>query len=199
MPTFAQLLAMMGRSIQAPREGAAEILSLGVPRQALGLILALVVVLLGIVTEANLLVAPLDENMPAALVTLIHNPVAMAAMQMAGLAMTIAAIFWIGRAFGGTGGFEETVLLVSWLQFIGICLSLAQLVLYVLNPVLGEIFGLATAVLSIWMLTHFIAALHGFRSALPVFGMMVATAFALIFLAALLLLLAGVQPPSGEV
>lgn len=199
MPTFAQLMAMVGRSIQSPREGAAEVLSFGVPREALWLIVATVVALSCISTEIKVLLTALD-GLPEPIAAIVGNPAAFAALQFVGLVVTIAAVYAIGRAMGGTGSLEETALVICWLQFILVCLDVAWIGAFVLNPLLSNLVGLATMVLSLWLLTNFIAALHGFRSLLQVFGMILVSTFTLLVVLSLALVLAGFGAgPSGEV
>jgi hypothetical protein len=51
-------------------------------------------------------------------------------------------------------------------------------------------------VVFLWVLTGFVAELHGFRSMLGVFGMIVVTTFGIAFLIAMLLAMLGVAPPA---
>ena len=71
---------------------------------------------------------------------------------------------------GGTGSFPDTLLAMVWLQFLMLGLQVIQLVLMVLFPPLAAIVNLAGFAIFLWLLTNFIAELHGFRSLLAVFG-----------------------------
>lgn len=198
MPGFRDILAMVGRSLRAPAEGASEILSLGVPREALGTIIALVVVLSVIFAEitARLMGGEMSGPMEA----VFANPVAVGAFQLAVLLVTIGAVYGIGRMMGGTGTLEEAALLVAWLQFIMVCLQVVQTVALVLVPPLGALIGIASLVLFLWLLTHFVAVLHGFQSLGQVFAMIVVSIFTLAFVLSVLLALfgIGIQMPAGE-
>jgi hypothetical protein len=57
-------------------------------------------------------------------------------------------------------------------------LQLAQLVVDMISPVMAGIIGLGGFVLFLWLMTAFIAELHGFRSRGLVFVGMVVSAFA---------------------
>jgi len=60
-------------------------------------------------------------------------------------------------------------LLVSWLQFVLICLQVVQIVAMVLLPPLAFLIGVAGIILFFWLLTAFVAELHGFSSTIGVF------------------------------
>ena len=198
MPTLGQLMAMVGRSIQAPREGASEILSYGVPRQALHLIIGIVVILSVILAEITTLVSAAAN--PDLLLGVFGNPFVVGIVQLLVLLSTIAAVYAIGRAMGGTGSIEETTLVVTWLQFIMVCIQVVQTAAFVLFPPLGGIIGIAALMLFLWLFTNFVAVLHGFRSLGLVFAMIMVSTFTLAFVLSLVLALFGFnfEMPAGE-
>lgn len=187
------LLPMVWRTITNPREGAEEVLALGVPRQALWTILLLVLVLsiiLGQIT--TLLVAT------AAGVTVqgpLANPMITGVLQFALLVVTIYAIHFIGRSMGGKGSIDEAILLVAWLQFVMVCIQVVQTALMLILPPLASIVGIVGLVLFMWLLTNFIAVIHGFRSLGQVFVMILLSMFVLAFILSILLTLFGVTVP----
>jgi hypothetical protein len=199
MPSFRQLMAMVGRSLQAPREGAAEILSLGVPREAIWLIICLVVLLSVILAEITAMVSA--GVAAESVLGIFGSPIAMGLLQLAVLLLTIGAIYSVGRALGGTGSLEETAVLISWLQFIMVCIQVVQTAAFVVMPPLGGMIGVAALILFLWVLTNFVAALHGFRSLWQVFGMIVVSTFTIAFVLTLVLTMLGVgfEMPAGEV
>jgi hypothetical protein len=188
--TLNNLLAMAWRTVKNPREGAAEVLSLGIPREALWPALALVVVLSIILANlAGLLLAgEAGAAMPV-------GPAATGFIQLALLVVMVFAVFWIGRAMGGTGSFEESILLVAWLQFVMVCLQVVQTGVLLVSTPLAEIFGLLGVGLFLWLLTNFVAVLHGFSSLLQVFLMILVSAFGIAFGLSILLTLIGVTMP----
>lgn len=187
------LLPMVWRTITNPREGAEEVLALGVPRQALWTILLLVLVLsiiLGQIT--TLLVAT------AAGVTVqgpLANPMITGVLQFALLVVTIYAIHFIGRSMGGKGSIDEAILLVAWLQFVMVCIQVVQTAMMLILPPLASIVGIVGLVLFMWLLTNFIAVIHGFRSLGQVFVMILLSMFVLAFILSILLTLFGVTVP----
>ena len=96
---------------------------------------------------------------------------------------------------GGTGSFEEAVLLMAWLQFIMICVQAVQAVALLVLPPLAGLIGIAGLFLFLWLLTNFVAVLHGFSSLIKVFLMILASAFGIAFGLSILLMLIGVTVP----
>lgn len=188
------LLAMAWRTVRNAREGAEEILSLGVPREALWTALALVVVVSTLLTQATSLMLTGQAMMPG----LPIGPTAAGFIQLLILVVMVFAIFWIGRAMGGSGSFEEAVLLVAWLQFIMVCLQVLQTVAIFVMPPLTGVIGIFGFVLFLWLLTNFIAVLHGFKSLVQVFLMIVVSAIGIAFGLSLILTLIGVAVPMVE-
>jgi hypothetical protein len=187
--TLNNLVAMAWRSVKNPREGAAEILALGIPREALWPALALVVVLSILLANVTALLLSSEATaMPV-------GPAATGFIQLALLVVMVFAVFWIGRAMGGTGSFEESILIVTWLQFIMVCLQVVQAAILVLSTSLAGIFGLLAVVLFLWLLTSFVAVLHGFSSLFRVFVMILVSAFGIAFGLSIILTLIGVTMP----
>ena len=191
--TMNSLLAMAGRTVQNPREGASEILSLGVPRQALWLIVALVVVLSVIMNELSSLMLMARGSVPAE--TAFIQPIPFAIMQFGAITGIAGATHWIGRAMGGTGGFPEALLLTAWLQFVMLLVSVIQFFAAIVLPGLVGIILILSLALFLWLLTNFIAVLHGFRSLAQVFVMIVVSAFAIAFMLSIVLAILGIGIP----
>jgi hypothetical protein len=189
--TMNGLLAMVWRTVRNPREGAEELLSIGVPREALWPALVLVVVLSILLAQGTtmLMTGSADMSMPV-------GPAATGFIQLLLLVVMVFAIFWIGRSMGGTGSFEEAILLVAWLQFVMVCVQAVQALALVLFPtIVATLIGMAALALFLWLLTNFIAVLHGFSSLLLVFVMILVSAFGIAFGLSLILTLIGVTVP----
>jgi hypothetical protein len=189
--TLNGLVAMAWRTVRNAREGATEVLSLGVPREALWPALALVVTLSILLAQIASL---LTTGNPGAMMPV--GPLAMGFVQLLLLVVMVFAIYWIGRSMGGTGSFEETILLVAWLQFIMVCLQVVQTVALLLLPFVAGIIGLLALGLFLWLLTNFVAVLHGFASLLQVFVMILVSAFGIAFGLSIILTMIGVTMPA---
>lgn len=189
------LLGMALQTIPEPRKVARDIFSLDLPRAALWQAVALFAVLsTGLNVAANMLFVP-D---PGATPVLMLDPIRMGVIQGASVVITIFAIYWMGRAFGGIGTFAQAILTVIWAQYVSVMLQLLVLVLALFAPGLAVLVSVFSVVLSFWILSHFIAEMHGFRSAGLVFAMIVVTIFAIAIVLGILLALIGVsagEPP----
>lgn len=191
--TFTQVLALAGRTVQNPREGASEVLSLGLPRDALWTAVALVVVLSILLSQFSALMMGASGAAPMAGIRI--SPVMGGLVQLGLLVGMAAAIHLVGRAMGGSGSFPEALLLMAWLQFIMICVQVVQLLAILVIPPLTGIIFILGLVLFLWLLTNFVAVLHGFRSLAQVFVMILVTAFAIAFFLSLVLTILGVTVP----
>ncbi|MDN5788856.1 YIP1 family protein, partial [Pseudorhodobacter sp.] len=120
------------------------------------------------------------------------SPVRTAILQWAVLLISVHAVHRLGRMRGGTGTLNEAVILLAWLQFVLLCVQVAQIVMQVIVPPLADILGVAGLVLFLWLLTNFVAELHGFRSLALVFvGILVAVVVLAVVLAIVLTLIFG--------
>jgi hypothetical protein len=194
--TLGSLLRLARDTVTNPREGATTVLSFAPTREALWLMFALVVVTSLIMGEVMSLMIGLPADGPLT-GPMQQSPLMLGLIQGALLFLSIHAIHRIGRAFGGTGSLEESALLIIWLQFILLCVQVLQIAaMVVLPPVAGLITILAIA-LFFWLLTNFIAVLHGFQSLGMVFVTTLLAAFGLLVLLSMVLSMLGLAVPQA--
>ncbi|THD83028.1 YIP1 family protein [Aliigemmobacter aestuarii] len=176
-------------SLRDPRAGGEALLRTGIPAQTGWTVLVLTAVLSTVVTHALYLVWPeFGTGMGA-----FHlPPIALAVLQLVSGVVTVVLVHVVGRMFGGRGELAGAVLIVAWMQVILMALQIAQAVLYLVLPPFGQILGLVSMMLLFWLMTGFIAALHGFRSLGMVFAGMIAAAIGLVLVLSALLALLGV-------
>lgn len=196
MPSLADLLGMVMRTLQSPREGAHEVLAIGVPREAIWIIIAIVVVISAFMGQLVGLLAGGDQTLGG----IFGSPLVSGILQLLAILLTIGAVYGIGRAMGGTGSLVDAAILVSWLQFVMICVQVVQVVALVIVPPLAGLIFLAALGLFLWILTEFVAVLHEFKSRAQVFIMIVVSAFTIAFLASIVLTILGlgIPVPAGE-
>lgn len=194
--TLGTLLRLARDTVSNPREGAVTVLSFAPGPRALWLMLALVVVVSLILGEILFLLTggAAGATLPGAAG---RGALALGLVQAALLVIIMHAIHRIGRLFGGTGRFEEAMLLVIWLQFIFICVQIVQLAALVLLPPVAGLVTLLAIGLFFWLLVNFIAVLHGFTSLGMVFVMTLFSGVALLFALSLVLTLLGLVPEAG--
>lgn len=171
--SLTSLISLVGDTIRAPREGARRILALGLPMSARWSALALMAVLSALLTHFSFGLMSADHKAEMALV--MASPVRTAVLQGLLLLIMVHSVHWFGRLRGGKGTFADALMLVVWLQFILLCLQVTQIIAQVLVPPVGDILGIVGLVLFFWLLTHFVAELHGFTSLRMVFVSIVLT------------------------
>ena len=192
--TLGDVLKLAWDSIKNPREGASAILNFAPPRIAIWYILALVVVLSVLLAQGTTflfgggLAGPFEMS-----------PFSLGIIQGVLLIVMIYATYWIGRAFGGTGSLEETMLLMTWLQFILVCVQVAQTLAMIVMPPFAGLIGIAALFIFFWLLVNFIAVLHGFSSLGLVFAGIIFSFIGIGFGLALILTLIGITPGIANV
>ncbi len=191
--SLAQLLSMARDTIRAPRDGARSIMNIGFAPIVGWIALMLMAVGSTLLTHISFAMMPAEAQdfWGAAMA----SPVRTAILQWVVLLVSVHAIHKVGRWRGGHGTLDQTVLLVAWLQFILLCVQVVQLVVQSLVPALGDMIGLVGLVLFFWLLTNFVATLHGFRSlGLTFVGILVTIFAAATVLAFIFALLFGAAP-----
>ena len=184
--TGSDLLSLGLRTISEPRAAAREVLALPLPRSQHWNAFLLVIVLAGALQQLAVLTTPQDPELPRV------TGLMMAAVLGGSILLLAATIQVVGRWFGGSARFEDTLLLVVWLEYILVGLQVLQLVLMILLPPAAGLVTIFSLVATIWILVNFIAEVHGFESLGKVFLSMILTAFGLSFLLALVLAAMGV-------
>ncbi len=96
--------------------------------------------------------------------TALPSPLMTAAFQYLVLVVTVLGVHHIGRRMGGRGRFGDALLLVVWLQFVLVVVQALQLVALLILPPVADLLSIAGLVLFLWLMTAFVAELHGFRS-----------------------------------
>ncbi|MES2916026.1 MAG: YIP1 family protein [Pseudomonadota bacterium] len=171
-----RMIALAKLTLQDPRQATRALLAEGVPIPARTAGLILVAVLSALLASLQIELSPQDLDPLSAL--MLASPFRAAVVQWGFLALSVVLIHRVGRAFGGTGAFPDALLIVVWLQCLTLILQLLQLAAGIIAPPLAGIIGLGGFALFLWLMTHFIAELHGFRSRGLVFVGMVLTAIA---------------------
>ena len=144
---------LIGTSIRAPREAAAQIVALRLERDVLWTALALVAVintfLITLMIEFSGPVMPLPGyfTRPLALFVLI-----------AGLTVVyVHAMYWAGLTIGGKGALMDVLAVVVWFQILR---ALAQVVLIAVSfllPSLGALGSLVVAIWGFWIFLNFLS------------------------------------------
>lgn len=179
----------LGRqALSEPREAAATLLSMGVPREAYWPAFFLLVVLSVLLNEVLSLISPAPPLAPTI------PPIVMGLITAVISAVSIWAVWKVGQAMGGTGTFNETLLLTVFLQGILFAGQLVELALLLAMPVLAGLFSLALVLFALWLNINFIATLHGFTSLWRAFGVLIMATLGVALALVFLMTLTGIGP-----
>jgi hypothetical protein len=174
---FASLWAQALATVQDPRAGARRIL-------ALDLALVIVALLTGLVAA---IVSIMAARMGAGdVMGAQFSPLQWVGMQTLGLFLAAAAMAYVGRWFGGYGTLPQAIALLAWAEFIILIVQIVQVMLLFILPPLSALIAVVGLVLTFYLVSHFIAEMHGFPSVIKVFFGIIATGFALIMALAVL-------------
>lgn len=130
----------------------------------------------------------------AGLDRLTSQPIVMALLQVGAAALFATLVDRVGRMFGGTGRFDDALLVTAWLEIAMLFVQVPQILFSMAVPAVGGILSMLSFALYFVLAVQLIRAVHGFRNpllvALGIVGTVFVAAFALSLLAASL----GIMP-----
>ncbi|KPN62436.1 Yip1 domain-containing protein [Aliiroseovarius crassostreae] len=185
------LFGMILQTVPEPRKVARDLFDLPVSRKARWLSLWLLLVFAAAAGVVSHLLYPVDA---AVFGPVLSDPMVLGAIEAAFLVSGVFMIYLIGRLAGGQGSFDDALTIAIWLEFVLLVFQLASLVFSLFAPALAGILMVMSSVLFFWILSHFIAESHGFRSAGLVFAGIASTMVLAVFALSFLLVLLGVEP-----
>lgn len=165
------LMPLLRETLISPRKGARMILDLGLAARVGWLALALMAVGSAILTHLTMVM--MSPEAVAYWGGAMGSPVNTAILQWVVMFVTVHAVHRLGRMRGGVGTLAVSVVLVAWLQFVLLALQALQLVVQIILPPFAQLLGLAGLGLFFWLLTNFVAEIHGFKSLGAVFASVV--------------------------
>ena len=175
-------------TLRTPDEAAEIIMDTPISRTEMWLSVLLAAALNALATGISLTLMPLPEGWPS----LFGNPMSYFVIIAGGLVLLGHILTWSGRWIGGTGALDDIIKLIVWLQLVRIVLQVVGLVIVIAAPLLGALYGLATGLLSLWILLHFVRAGHRLESLGTAALVLFATFVGLVIGLSLLLSLIGV-------
>lgn len=183
--TLAGLLQAARFTVQDPRAGARALMAMRLPMSVRWLAFGLVVTGSSLMTVLAVRFSPAGSD--PAVAQVLSQPIALALMQ--GVVMLVFAQLMarVGQLAGGKGGFADALLLLTWVQVILMLLQIAQIVLELALPPLADLLGLLGLGLMFWLVTNFVAELHGFTSLGAVFAGVICTLLVAGFVVTMLL------------
>ena len=195
--TFQSWMQAVWHSIMEPSDAARKVIAYGVPAQALWTALALLAVLNVILLALLQMLSPMPASVEGSLFAL--SPFAYVGIIGVFLVLFVQGTYYVGRFFGGVGSLTATLAIIVWFQSVSLTLESVQLVLALISPAMGSLFGLLSLGALLWVFINFINILHGFdnlaKAILTIILSLVVTAVA----AGMLLAILGIGPVGGTV
>ena len=182
-------------SIMEPSDSARKVIAMNVPREALWTGLALVAALNVILVVVLQLISPAPVAFQEQAFAM--SPFGFFAIISIFLVLFVFGVYYAGQIMGGEGTLQASLAIIVWFQSISLTLEAIQVVLVLIMPAIGAIFGLLSLGAMIWCFLNFINVLHGFNNLGKAF---VATLMALIgtaLLAGIALAILGLGPQVG--
>lgn len=190
---FNLLLQNAVESLSDPRGVARWLLNLNLPRAARWQALLLVLVLSA--TAFVIISLITGDNRPFTVFGInVGQALGLGIVQFLVLVSGAFATVWVGRRAGGHGDLDGAILLIAWMQFVLLLLQMVQIIFVVFAPGTIGLMNVVALAVAFWLLTNFIAELHGFQSLAKVLMAIIATMFAMAFALALLMSLLGIAP-----
>ncbi|TGD45141.1 YIP1 family protein [Pseudotabrizicola sediminis] len=184
--SLSSLLSLARFTVQNPREGARMVMGANLPMAARWVALALMAVTSAILAHLAFALMPAEAR--SAMDGAMSSPLTSAVMQGGLMLIAVFVMHAVGRWRGGTGRFEDALILMIWLQFILLILQVVQIVTQVLLPPASVLVGYVSVGIFLWLLSNFVAELHGFSSVLMTFLGVLVTLLVIGFALALLLI-----------
>ncbi|MEO0379419.1 MAG: Yip1 family protein [Pseudomonadota bacterium] len=182
-------------TLRDPKETAAQIMGWNLDRGTLYVALFAVAALNVLLASTPIVLSSggIDAAARAAMPILgvLERPIMFFVIVAGTLVVMIHALFWAGRAMGGTGEMTDVMVLIIWLQALRAVAQVGILVVGFIAPILASLVALALQLVAFWLFLHFISAAMRFDSLLRALGLLIAVATALFLGMMLLLTLTG--------
>ncbi|WP_299675503.1 YIP1 family protein [uncultured Roseobacter sp.] len=162
-------------TLRNPKGAAAEIMSWQIPRSVLWMAAALIAILSTFMSTLSNMVIPV----PAPLTGMVSNPFTLFMIIAGGFIITVHALFWAGRAFGGSEDMSDLLALLVWMQTLRVVAQVAIILSVLLLPVLASFLVLFVAAATLWVFLNFISVGLQLNSLMRAFFVLIAGAVAM--------------------
>ena len=189
--TLTEFLAAAQFTLREPKKAARGLIAMNLPMSVRWLALSLVTVLSTLFLLAEIKLSPFSDD--PMMLRMLDSPLMLAAMQFLVLVVSAYLIARIGKFFQGVGNFDDALLLVLWMQAVLCLVQLFQILAMLTFAPLADLVGFVGLFATGWLITNFVAELHGFKSLILVFVGILLGAFAtMVALSIVLAVLIGV-------
>ena len=157
-------LPLAVQSLTQPRVTLRQILAIPFNRSEIILAAWLVIVLNLAFSTLFEILAPVPDGGTATVVPL-GTSVVVLALTMFGGAFVM---YRVGRAFGGTGSFDDSLKTIIWLNFVVLLVQIAIPIVSLLSAEASGLVILLVFVIAMVQITALVMELHGFTKVMPV-------------------------------
>ncbi|MGK7755195.1 MULTISPECIES: YIP1 family protein [unclassified Roseovarius] len=167
-------------TVRDPRSGAARILGMNLPVQALWIAVSLISVVTSGVVAALVQAAPIPEGELGDLLRtspVYSSPLIFAVMQWGRAVLSVFMLYWVGRGLGGRGSLPEVLAVITLLQAVSFVLVAGFVLLGLVIPILSSLGLLVFIVWWMWAVSNMLDVAHGLGSPLKAFGVMLIAIF----------------------
>ena len=145
-------------TVTAPQTVIDWLQSLQLSREVLWHAIGLIIVLNALLFGLTNIVAPPVEGLPL----LFTSPLLFGTLTGTGFLLTVYAVFFIGRGFGGGGSLETVMVSLVWLQGLRLMVQVGLSLVMLISPTLSALLAFGASLLGCWILVNFINRFHGF-------------------------------------
>ncbi len=183
-------------TLRSPRKGTQGFMQLKLAEGELYAMALLVCIVASIGTYLQFVLITSQANVSTVL-GITYTPFSMALFNLGSFVVLLLLTLLLGRLFGGTGTFVQTLKGLTWLQFIGLIMQFFVLFSELVIPILSSTLSAIAIVYYTVLYCKVVSVIHGFKSALLVF-LAIIFLFMIVFLA-LSSLLVGYLPDVSPV
>ncbi|MEL7258208.1 MAG: YIP1 family protein [Pseudomonadota bacterium] len=188
------LKPLFALTLQNPRAAAERVIALGLPASVWWMLLSLTVVLSSLYMVGRFLAAPLPPAVVEELSktangqqTLLmyslftDSPIFTTLMLFGFTVLMVHVLCWVGRALGGQGSLLDILSVFTLLQVMTLLLSFGLFLISLIVPALAALGSLVFLAWTLWAITSFLDAAHGFNNPFKAFGVLIASFVAVLF------------------
>ena len=181
------LLQLTKLTLRDPREAARRIIAAGFSKDTLWTGLALVTLVNTVVILVLLAMSPPNMPVPG----YFSSPLTLYVLLTGTAVIYTHAVYWAGRAIGGSGTLKNVLALVTWVLALRVIAQIAILVLTLAAPVFALLVSLVVSIWGFWIMLNFVAEALDFSTIFLAVAAVFLGALALVFGLGLLLTLIG--------
>lgn len=141
------------QTLRDPKAAAAIIMSWQVPRTELWMAAAVIAIVSTFMSTLSNVLIPVPDPLAA----MVANPFTLFMIIAGGFVVTVHALFWTGRAMGGSDDMSDLLALLVWMQTLRAAAQVAILLCVLLLPALAGFLVLIVGVATIWIFLNFIS------------------------------------------